>query len=271
MEPKTIELLKIVCVISGVTFGIILLLTIFFQIFPVQTPEYVQDMDNKIAELDNVKQGIINNSFNASLSNIVVTSTPSPPTQFNESKININYDFIDYPLRWEHLPLTYKIVNPKQCYNIRIERIEKALNEVELRTNNTITFIEVNDSDNVDISFVCNKTGKYDYDGSTTYETLGLATITFVDTTNINVEKKWMHKSTRIDLYGGVNKDCLDYPSTELHEILHVIGVGHSDYVGSVMSKYQHYCLQKYNREIDGDMYNALTVQAKMLQAEMLQ
>jgi len=151
-------------------------------------------------------------------------------------------------LHWNHMPVTYSYLDKENIYPLRIERIEKALDEVERLTNNAIKFEEV--SEGGDISFIGTKTSNINYEGEGYYnEKLGWAEYFINDNFII---------SANISLYGGMEKECKDYPRVEIHEILHTFGIEHSKNAGSIMSPIAHYCLDEPNMDVDGEMFEKL-------------
>lgn len=154
---------------------------------------------------------------------------------------------------WDHMPLTYSYKDIEECYSIRIERVERALKEIERLTKESVHFFKV-DKDG-DISFVCTKNSNIESDGS---QTLGEA-----ETSYDYYDSKRIIKST-IYLYGGVlskdvntKKDC-SYPDTEIHEILHALGEDHTTHVDSVMNVLQQKCLEKIDLNVDRQIFDRL-------------
>lgn len=150
-------------------------------------------------------------------------------------------------LHWGHMPVTYSIIDKENFYSLRLQRVGKALDEIEKLTNGSIRFKKV--SENADISFVCNKEVKREWDGYFITYTLGEA--------ELNNLSNLMTNAT-IYLYGGIDENCLDYPSIEMHEILHTLGIEHSKNAGSIMSEFEHYCLKDVRLDVDGKMFKDL-------------
>ncbi len=186
------------------------------------------------------------------------------PTMSSKPNISKNRDkFSDtMELHWDHMPLTYTFQEKDKIYPLRIERINLALREIGKLTNNSIQFIEV--SKDADITFIGTKSMKIEREeySSLDYflmgedegyspgtQTLGEATW--------NVEGNIIYNA-EIFFYGGIKENCLDYPAVEMHEILHVFGMEHSKNVASVMSKMEHYCIQKIRQDVDGDIFSCL-------------
>jgi len=167
---------------------------------------------------------------------------------YQSDKIFESLSFIEEdpyaPNHWDHMPLTYEIVDEEDCYSLRVRRIGQAVDEIEKWTNKGVRFEKV--AEGADISFFCSKFGKFDAG----YETLGEAESTYEG--NIIVHSD-------IYLYGGFEEGCREFPDTEMHEIIHALGVQeHSLNAGSVISKLQHYCLQEITPIVDGELFAQL-------------
>ena len=177
------------------------------------------------------------------------------------NSVNEDIYFETSELHWNHMPLTYTFVDEENFFPIRKERIEKALSEIEILTDNKIKFEYV--LDNPDITFISTKSSKIERDqydeysflyynedaGSSYQQTLAECEYYYED--NILTD-------ATIYFYGGIEKDCLKYPATEMHEILHAFGIEHSKYAGSVMSAIEHYCINEIKIEIDGIIFEDL-------------
>lgn len=127
-----------------------------------------------------------------------------------------------------------------QCSLTKQEKVSSAFNEIEKAVNNSIDFQEVNDS--AEIEIYC---GGIASEGK--YITLGEATFNEIGS---------VIEDSNITFYAGNDKDssktCIQ---TELHEILHVLGVDHIEDKNSIMNPIDGpKCINK----IDEDIINLL-------------
>jgi len=153
-------------------------------------------------------------------------------------------------LHWNHMPLTYGIINESDCYPIRVERIKKAIQEVGRLTEYKVQLLSVKNDETPDISFVCIKDSNYDAVGDVVYETFGEALTEYYPYTNVI-------SNASVFVYGGVSTDCMDYPTIELHEILHTLGEDHSKHLSSIMYKIENNC-NKLNIKVDQPIFDKL-------------
>jgi len=178
----------------------------------------------------------------------------------SQNQLIDKYWYINGP-HWTHMPITYNIVNKKECGEYERNIILLAFNELHKDTEGTVSFREVNESGDIEIncSFVENC---YFYEISVdamgsfykiiTREricahTLGLAQITEYEGNKILKAKielfgltGFSEKSDNGRVYdakksGFEISDC-GYPDTEIHEILHVFGYDHRNNPDSIMN-----------------------------------
>jgi len=147
---------------------------------------------------------------------------------------------------WSHMPLTYNYSNEDECYPLRINRTEWALNEIEKLTESQVSFVHTEGK--ADISFVCSKNSLVNLADRT--ETLGEAEVEYS-------LRSPRIMSAKIYLYSGIPQGC-DYPDVEIHEILHAFGEKHNTHPQSVMNVVQWRCLKGINTSVDGVIFDRL-------------
>lgn len=140
---------------------------------------------------------------------------------------------------WDHMPISYKI--NENCGVKETSRIKKAIEIIKTETEQAVTFIEQENSPDIEINCQTNfpkNAGGYEAGLariSYEYDKILNATITFFGISPSNSK-----------LAGG----CISYPYTELHELLHVLGFGHSTKTSSIMNPYAGGCIVKFDKDI---------------------
>lgn len=171
------------------------------------------------------------------------------------SPINDNLPEISEP-HWSSLPIKYFIRNEKECGKYESNRIIRAFNEISNSTNKTLYFEKINNSEEADIELFCSFIEdcyefKVDREGNwrTETETIcaydkGVAQITdFEGSRIIKAEIELIglagFSETKLKGMSGFYVGTCGGINTEIHEILHVLGFGHSTNENNIMYPYQ--------------------------------
>jgi len=125
---------------------------------------------------------------------------------------------------WRHMPLSYKF-NGTRCMGVRYDNLINAFNEIRIETNNSVSFIEIKDSEIPDITINCfqrqkEDTGYRDISGE------GYYIETFGDELHPYPYDNIINQST-INLYSTL-ESCGVFPFIEIHELLHALGFNHN-------------------------------------------
>ena len=173
---------------------------------------------------------------------------------FNTEDQLTNNQYLE-KLHWTHMPITYKIVNKKECGKYEERMIWRGFNEIQDATGGVVAFEEVNDSADIDVScsFIedcyehhidIEDVSEYYY-WKTKYETIcaydkGYSQITEYEGNKIlkaEIEIIGLAGFAETDNKGmsGFSIGDCGYPDTEIHEILHTFGYEHSDNPYSIM------------------------------------
>jgi len=143
--------------------------------------------------------------------------------------------------------VTYRFTDKESCGNYETKRVIWAFEVIENETDHIVTFEETNSS--ADITIYCYITAPSSQLG---YITQGEATMG-------NYGER-VHNAV-INFYNtGQNRysaGCKDYPDTEIHEILHVFGFGHSADTMSIMN-WEHIVCRIDRFKIDPDIVEEL-------------
>ncbi len=128
---------------------------------------------------------------------------------------------------WDHMPISFNITS--DCGNYEGNRIRRATNIIANDTDYAVNFTEVNGS--ADISVMCNRNYVA---GSTsgTFES-GNALPIFADNKIVSAVINFNKVNELSHNYPG---GCLIYPDTEIHELLHTLGFGHTTKAKSIMT-----------------------------------
>lgn len=128
--------------------------------------------------------------------------------------------------KWESFPISYSFTNGEICGDYEMSRIDSAFSMIESQTNGKISFEKVNKNGSIDV--VC-RTEYYSGDVRGTYESGegGYAASNNIITNG------------RVNLYhmggGKFSGGCLNIPNIEIHEILHVFALEHTNSSDSLM------------------------------------
>jgi len=156
-------------------------------------------------------------------------------------------------IRWHNMPLTFNIER-KICGDYETRKIRRGIQDVEHQTNNAVTFIETNSSEQAQILFKCEylvdcykKSIDIQADKGIIYETesicdhtSGIAEITemrgaFIERAEITmVGLAGFAESGQKGASGFYIGSC-GHPTIEIHELLHVLGYEHVDELESIM------------------------------------
>ena len=148
----------------------------------------------------------------------------------------MNYQNLAY---WDHMPLTYNLL---ECPNeYEINRIRNAFQLVQNETDNAVRFLEVNGSS--DIISLCHR----EYKEGETEGMFESGDAEIKVSGDLIVSGTLNFNSVREGYYPG---GCVDYPAVEIHEIIHVLGLGHTSRNISIMNSVGNGCRAKLDAEI---------------------
>lgn len=175
----------------GKTFWIIAAIVIVLGAYYFLQSDYsIQDLDNEIKTLE----------------------TPS----------NSNYP------KWDHFPVSYYFTDGKICGDYELRRIRSAFNIIQNETNRAISFVETNNTG--DINIIC----------SSDYKPGGAQPGTYTSGEGgYNSQGNKITDGTIYFLHMGAGRytgGCLNIPNIEIHEILHTFALGHSENEHSIMA-----------------------------------
>lgn len=137
----------------------------------------------------------------------------------DDPKINIRSGGLYGIPYYEKLPITFSIIN---CDNNRIDRITDAINIIEESTDYILKFEEVIDNSGI-IEIYCSDSFESEYAS-------GFGGIEFYEYGSISSGEVELLKH---DSYNF--ERCNHYPSLEIHEILHALGIDHIYDTNSIM------------------------------------
>ncbi|MBT4165807.1 hypothetical protein HOE04_02095 [archaeon] len=208
-------------------------------------------------------------------SKINLEETPKKYSYEDYDKENKNYLINDSfskvnEMHWREMPITYSLnISSLGIYsessqswyrdgisrNKQVKRIKEALNIIEEETEGLITFKEVSETENpkLKIQGLYDSNGTYqNYDG---WEVLGVGGITDFNKNKINTGEVIFFSN----YLGSYNGKCLDFPQTEIHEILHTFGFRHVyDTPNQIMFPLKISIQTCKIKEIDADTINCL-------------
>ncbi|MBI2452105.1 matrixin family metalloprotease [Candidatus Pacearchaeota archaeon] len=170
---------------------------------------------------------------------------------------NIEDEFSNINLpHWTHAPITYKIINEKECGTYESRMIQKAFNEIENSTKGIIKFEKIDYSPDIEIrcSFIedcyekkidMGNVGSDSYTKEITEKICGYdagyAQITeFQNNRILKAEIELIGLAGFAETHNigpsGFSVGRCGYPDLEIHEILHVFGYEHTEENRSIMS-----------------------------------
>ncbi len=157
-------------------------------------------------------------------------------------------------VQWEKMPITYHITNEEDCGEYETRKIRRAFDKIQEATDAVVRFEEAQDKETSNIELTCKYIKDcyqkkidirkeegviYEYESICPHEA-GVAQITSYEGFTI--------KKAKIDLIGlagfaetdgygasGYYIGSCGHPTVEIHEILHVLGFGHTNNPESVM------------------------------------
>jgi len=157
--------------------------------------------------------------------------------------------------RWDHMPLTYHLVNEYDCGSNEAKRIRKAFSIIQEQSEEAVTFVE-NDNE-WDIEIECIRDFILEPGVLVSGEALPIITgnaitggyLTFYNT---------LPNSNR------VSSTCYSVPDTEMHEILHILGFEHkTEYADRfhIMHKLSRFCNKNLNQDVLDELKNIYSPQ----------
>jgi hypothetical protein len=130
-----------------------------------------------------------------------------------------------YP-KWTHFPVSYYFTDGNVCGNYELNRMRRAFSIIANETRNAISFVEKNGGG--DINVICSKDYKVGTEpgtyisGEGGYGVRGNEIVSgLIDLSNMGGGK-----------YTG---GCINIPNIEIHEIMHVFALQHSENSHSIM------------------------------------
>ncbi len=154
-------------------------------------------------------------------------------------------------LHWTHMPVTYSVQNEDECGNYEVRKIIRAFDDISSAANGSVYFEKVKAGG--DIVFRCSfledcyeLVTDIDDDAMLVYRyericghTKGLATTSILGNRIIGSEIEIFGLAGFSETSGkgtsGFYIGSCGHPTTEIHEILHAFGYGHSDDNSSIM------------------------------------
>ena len=180
-----------------------------------------------INDLTHNNVNIINETSNITQGNL----------QLQEDTIN------DFRLHWKYRNITYSFKT--KCPEYEHDRVVRALNIIEKELNYTISFKEVYDSN---IDFYCNNNSYSDPSSriiiSDEYRIAGLTSYSYLGTEILNATINFYNVNDR-----DWSSKC-NYPNVEVHEILHSLGLNHSDLNSSIMNPSSEHCIERIDDDV---------------------
>ncbi len=125
----------------------------------------------------------------------------------------------------QDIPISYTII--EGCSDYMKNRVRDAFITVYQETDSIVFFVEDNNNPNITITCDLLNNGDEEYTiGEATLGIIGYSIdgyeMSLYDWESIEYAEEW----------GG----CINYPATELHEILHMFGFDHNEFPGSIMN-----------------------------------
>lgn len=196
--------------LEGLDGWLILAIVIIFLLYTYggsSEESYIQEPDYTQVELDSaIEESIsINNTASIVLDNFS----------------NMNY------LHFGHMPITYSITY-EEC-GAESETIEEAIQMIQNKTKDVVSFSEVEDSSVADLKIDCKPVGTYE-SGT---QTLGEAF--FFNEGNLITSAEVTFFVVGPSEFRNVEYCTSGFPRTEVHEILHVFGFDHNNYGVNIM------------------------------------
>ncbi len=154
-------------------------------------------------------------------------------------------------LHWTRMPVTYSVQNEAECGNYEVRKISRAFDAISSATNGSVYFEKVKAEG--DIVFRCSfiedcygLVTEIDDDAKLVYHyericehNKGIATTRFLGNKILGAEIEMFGLAGFSETSGkgtsGFYIGSCGHPTTEIHEILHAFGYGHSDDSKSIM------------------------------------
>ncbi len=169
-----------------------------------------------------------------------------------EVKPNIEDEFSHVNKQhWGHMPVTYSVLNEKECGTYEANRIKRAFADIMNSTNGAVYFRKVNSTEPADIEITCAfvencyKTSVDVYsDYVVRYETicghkLGVTSTTLEGNRIVKADIELFglagFAETKREGPSGFYVGTCGHAITEVHELLHAFGYHHSDDNSSIM------------------------------------
>jgi len=218
---------------------------------------------------------------------LITPSEDYESEQIGNKEVRINDQFPNIEeSHWSHMPITYHITNEEVCKNYESGRIRRAFEKIQNSTDNILQFNEVNASADINVkcSFIedcyeykIDLEDHGDFYFKTEWESicdhaLGLAEITDYENNRLlNAEIEMIGLDGFVETTGkgmsGFRVGRCGVLNTEIHEILHTLGVGHSNNPKSIMNPSEEFSglkirdketCENYEEKIDDEIISCL-------------
>jgi hypothetical protein len=148
----------------------------------------------------------------------------------NKPQINITYteppNSSSSPPKWASFPLSYYFTNESVCGDYQANRMKRAFEIIKNQTNGAISFIENNNTGNINIICLTDyRTGEV-LGAYTSGEGSYISSGSTITGGQINI----LHMGA-----GRYSGGCANFPNIEIHEIMHTFALQHSNISSSVM------------------------------------
>ena len=199
---------------KGFAIFIGILLIAIFLVWSWASPSENQINNKEINENNNSGEVLQEDLVSTDISEVNPINNSEDYTNPSENDIFSNTN----ETHWNHMPLTYNFYN---CFQTDINRIIKATDFITNRTG-SITF-KFENIETPDISFICMSEREIEHSNRYSTETFGEAVpYVYADYPNI-------YASSEILIF-PVTTCPYARPVTEIHEILHLLGLQHPNY-----------------------------------------
>lgn len=174
----------------------------------------------------------------------------APAAEVVRPSIEDEFSHIDRQ-HWGHMPVTYSVLNEKECGAYEANRIKRAFADMTNSTNGAVYFRKVNSTESADIGITCSfvencyKIYVEVYtDYSIRYETicghkLGVTSTALLGNRILKADIELFglagFAETKREGPSGFYVGTCGHAITEVHELLHAFGYPHSDDNSSIM------------------------------------
>jgi hypothetical protein len=151
-------------------------------------------------------------------------------------------------VKWNHTNITWAFADTSIAGDVQLNRIKKAFAAVETETNGLIDFEQIEDANSADIKIYCVKGVISDQPD---YYISGQAETTTQNNTIISANI-YFYNAGKNNYAGG----CIQYPDTEIHEILHALVIDHNEERNNIMNPVWETCPTSINQNLIAQLDN---------------